>query len=281
MIQKERFNRDTLKVVILTPCLRRPAFLKILRKMLDNQTFQHFTHIILEEDWSYQEHGLELSGSQFVQLPCKEKEVYSIAKKMNYGLSLIEPDVDLVFKMDSDNYFGPLYLEKYINYFEQHPECILSFSKREILYNISEREYGNLEVVQDGNVCFRRELLDKVKFRESFGAGELGEDAWFIWDTESAFGKQSIQQIVLDKDYMVIKHVPKIQPFTNYKTYKPYSYPKETAIEVIKEGKNLCTYDVSCITDNNCSILKDVVSDEDIVKFYESFFIKYDCEIKT
>jgi hypothetical protein len=259
------------KIGIITPTLNRPHFIEMLSIMLSEQTVHNFKHYIIEESFSYNQHKQNLQNSKFIII---DSDVpVSISKKMNYGLSKINT-CDIIFKMDSDNYFGPRYIEKYIRYMHNHPECKLSFTKEDILYNISEREYGILKVVQDGNICFRSDILQKVAFRESFGVGELGEDAWWIWDTESGYGKHSVQQVNLDiySDYMVIKHVPKLQKFIDYKNYKPIVLNEQQSKERIINGQNLCTYDVSNIQDNNLQLLKKIVTNQKILEFYKGFY---------
>lgn len=263
------------KITIITPTLCRAKFLPILHQMVSSQTYQHTTWIILEEKWSYEQHNTLLPNTQFCLLDVPDGHVCSISQKINIGFQIPEvQSADIVFKMDSDNYFGSDYISKYVDFMMSRPQCMLSFAKSDILYNIVEREYGVLQVVQDGNICCRRSLLDKVRLHENIKAGELGEDAWFIWDTQAAYGPDAVCQNAIDiyKDYMVIKHTPKVQQFTNYQDYQPYVYPTDIAKQKILNGNNLCTYDVSNIPDIDCKFLSAIVEYPTVLEFYKSFY---------
>lgn len=131
----------------------------------------------------YKEKAKYFPNVSVYQLP----EKTSLGMCLNYAIDRSKHEI--IAKFDDDDYYGPYYLTGVMRAFQNPSIDVIGKRtrytylehKKLLLLHSPNWEFRNTDFVAGGTICFRRKVLQKVRFSDK----TIGEDVTFIWDCKN------------------------------------------------------------------------------------------------
>ena len=170
-----------MRISVITPTLHRPKSHALLDRVWGEQMYQPYEHIILEESWSADRHGVGFANSfvKYIKLPdTRARNMLALVNtglKLNQGMDIATGDL-LVFA-GNDDYYAPGYLAGIAALFTRKPKVLFSCCAKMKYWNIV-HDYGfyNAAASNGGGFVLRNNAL-AANFR--YNDTRAGEDTAF------------------------------------------------------------------------------------------------------
>lgn len=135
----------------------------------------------------------------------KLKEHITLGECMNFGVS--KASYSYIAKFDDDDYYSPYYLDEYYNTFKNNKCDVVGKNKtyyyleryKKLILKKQAVENGFSQSIMGSTICFKREVFDKVKFKNV----SVQEDYYFNRDCIRAGYKLFSTSIY---NHLVFKH---------------------------------------------------------------------------
>jgi len=254
-------NQSLPIVTIVTPMLGRENFQKTLSLIVKNQTYPNIEHLIIEEKWSYNKKSTVIKNARYQLIDIPEGETVSLGYK--YRLANKIASGDIIVRMDSDNYYGPDYVEQMVNLLINN-KALYGCKTKTYIYDITTQEY--IPHTNSGAWVYYRTAIPDEWIVDDKNKAEDVE----LWTNARQYG----EYVENDSfgNHLAIRHYTKEKVKQNIDINRQVFGTYMTQDDFVKEGGHVSAHEPDgFLKDNNLELLSSIVKDEDILNFYRSF----------